>query len=494
MIRGREWTGFEAAALQEAMRHSVREFAALLGVETTTVANWRSGLGTVIPRPRTQAILDTAYQQRTTPEDRERFDQIVGEGEEVWRKRHTTGGTIATAEKPAAGFETAHSNGHNGVYRGLGGSRASRPDDSISRRPPAHGGDPTNRRQTLRAMGIGGVSLAVGRENSVLNAAHESVQFVSATDRWPVDSVILRDASEEVHRLATHYAVDPDLPRNFVQLIALRDQLATAIQRVGRIADLSDLYVLFAATCTLLASVSHDLAEPDAGLMQTRAAGRFAELAGHNSLRAWVHCTRAMITSWWRGPDQVLREVAKAGAVSGISHVRLAGLTARAHAQLGNRPAALAAMDTARRERDRLSTPDSLTDLGPIFDFSMARQHYYDASTFAHLGLWSDVQREAEAVIKTYSPSRMTTWPVTLTLAQIHLAHARLHADGTREALETLQPVLALPADQRIPQVASALGRVRTAVDSGSDSAAERALAEAIDDFVSVTAHPGSRY
>ncbi|MFG3519956.1 hypothetical protein C5E45_34020 [Nocardia nova] len=88
MVRGREWTGFEAAALQEAMRCSVRDFAHMLGVETTTIANWRSGLSAVTPRPRTQAILDTAYQQRATPEDRQRFTQIVAEGEAAWRNRH----------------------------------------------------------------------------------------------------------------------------------------------------------------------------------------------------------------------------------------------------------------------------------------------------------------------------------------------------------------------------------------------------------------------
>ncbi|WP_157129319.1 hypothetical protein [Nocardia amamiensis] len=88
MVRAREWTGFEAAALQEAMRKSVREFAALLGVETTTITNWRTGLSAVRPRSGTQAILDTTYQQRATSEDRERFEQIVAEGEGVWRKRH----------------------------------------------------------------------------------------------------------------------------------------------------------------------------------------------------------------------------------------------------------------------------------------------------------------------------------------------------------------------------------------------------------------------
>ncbi|WP_281916534.1 hypothetical protein [Nocardia sputorum] len=67
MVRARQWTGFEAAALQEAMRKSIREFAALLGVETTTITNWRSGLSAVTPRSGTQAILDTTYQQRRRP-------------------------------------------------------------------------------------------------------------------------------------------------------------------------------------------------------------------------------------------------------------------------------------------------------------------------------------------------------------------------------------------------------------------------------------------
>ncbi|NKY28700.1 hypothetical protein [Nocardia gamkensis] len=88
MVRGRAWTGFEAVALQEAMRRSVRDFAALLGLETTTVNNWRTGLGSVRPRSGTQAILDTALALEATPEDRARFEQIVAEGEAAWRKRH----------------------------------------------------------------------------------------------------------------------------------------------------------------------------------------------------------------------------------------------------------------------------------------------------------------------------------------------------------------------------------------------------------------------
>ncbi|UGT68311.1 hypothetical protein LTT66_35070 [Nocardia gipuzkoensis] len=88
MVRGRAWTGFEAVALQEAMRRSVRDFAALLGLETTTVNNWRTGLSSVRPRSNTQTILDITLDQRATTEDRARFEQIVAEGESEWRARH----------------------------------------------------------------------------------------------------------------------------------------------------------------------------------------------------------------------------------------------------------------------------------------------------------------------------------------------------------------------------------------------------------------------
>ena len=66
MVRGRAWTGFEAAALQEAMRKSVRDFASLLGIEATTVVNWRTGLGGVKLRSNTQGLLDTTLDQRAT--------------------------------------------------------------------------------------------------------------------------------------------------------------------------------------------------------------------------------------------------------------------------------------------------------------------------------------------------------------------------------------------------------------------------------------------
>ncbi|MTD57082.1 helix-turn-helix domain-containing protein [Amycolatopsis pithecellobii] len=70
------WSGREARLLRHAMRLSVRAFASYLGVAARTVAKWESGGVSTVPRPDTQAILDTAL-SRADPEARHRFDVLV---------------------------------------------------------------------------------------------------------------------------------------------------------------------------------------------------------------------------------------------------------------------------------------------------------------------------------------------------------------------------------------------------------------------------------
>lgn len=106
MIRGRGWTGFEAAALQEAMRKSNREFAALLGVETTTINNWRAGLSAVRPRSKVQEILDITLRRHTSEEDRARFDEMVAAGQGAWeefRRSPRSSSPATPGTRPARG-------------------------------------------------------------------------------------------------------------------------------------------------------------------------------------------------------------------------------------------------------------------------------------------------------------------------------------------------------------------------------------------------------
>ena len=73
------WSGREARLLRHALRLSVRGFAGYLGVAARTVAKWESGGSATVPRPDTQAILDTAL-ARAEPEARRRFDLLAGQG------------------------------------------------------------------------------------------------------------------------------------------------------------------------------------------------------------------------------------------------------------------------------------------------------------------------------------------------------------------------------------------------------------------------------
>lgn len=70
------WTGQEAAALRCAMRLSLREFAARLGVSDRMVSRWEAAGRHIQPRPFTQALLDTAL-RRADDETVERFVQTV---------------------------------------------------------------------------------------------------------------------------------------------------------------------------------------------------------------------------------------------------------------------------------------------------------------------------------------------------------------------------------------------------------------------------------
>ena len=78
MVAIRQWTGREASALQAALRLTVRAFAAELGLDPRTVTDWRRHGAAIVPRPDTQAILDTQL-SRCTAEQLERFQLEIGE-------------------------------------------------------------------------------------------------------------------------------------------------------------------------------------------------------------------------------------------------------------------------------------------------------------------------------------------------------------------------------------------------------------------------------
>lgn len=74
----RQWTGREARALRRAVRMSVRVFAEDLGVGVRTVSKWEKHGTATVPRPDTQAILDTAL-ERADAAAQMRFQMLLAE-------------------------------------------------------------------------------------------------------------------------------------------------------------------------------------------------------------------------------------------------------------------------------------------------------------------------------------------------------------------------------------------------------------------------------
>lgn len=81
------WTGHEARALRLALRMSVREFAARLGVGQRTVSDWEKLGADTQPRPNGQAILDTALEQ-AGPAVHVRFQTLLGRDVEHPARAH----------------------------------------------------------------------------------------------------------------------------------------------------------------------------------------------------------------------------------------------------------------------------------------------------------------------------------------------------------------------------------------------------------------------
>ncbi|MDQ4033809.1 MAG: hypothetical protein M3332_16835 [Actinomycetota bacterium] len=79
MTTVRRWTGLEAKLLREALRLSVRAFAAHLGVGTRTVNKWEARLADITLRPHMQEVLDTAL-ARSSDEAQARFAAVVPAG------------------------------------------------------------------------------------------------------------------------------------------------------------------------------------------------------------------------------------------------------------------------------------------------------------------------------------------------------------------------------------------------------------------------------
>lgn len=360
-----------------------------------------------------------------------------------------------------------------------GGSRASTP----ARRTNAAAGNHT-----------GDVEEAV-----IMSAAHESSDHAGHAETSNVGTATLETLRDDVTRLSRGLVHLDPLPL-FKEMVSTRDRIYRILDGHQRPDQTRDLYFLVSVVCCLLAEASQMFGYRAAALQQTRSAWAYAELIGHDSIRAW--CRSAQ--SWYAYRDQ-RPEAAVALAASGqrfaeqneASKQRLYSMEGNALAALGDKQGALRVFRLAEEARDRVSGPDDFFDeVGGVFTADPAKQLHNTANGMITLGEATDAAEAARAAICLYEQSQDSHRDISLeagariTLATSHLLRADIEA-----AQGELRPVFEIAPSLRSEQVQAKLREfaqvLRRPILQGARQAT--ALRGKIEDF-HVPTLPGDAY
>jgi hypothetical protein len=245
--------------------------------------------------------------------------------------------------------------------------------------------------------------------------------------------------------------------------------------------ELADLYMTLGRVQGVLSYAALDLGHSAAAMTHAQAAWVCAERIDSNELRAWVRGTESLVSRFdQRYADA--EELAWDGLRypgRGTGRLRLLAGVAQCRANLGDTEGANEALDTADREREALTTAD---DVGGLFGFSLAKQHYYAGSSLMWLPGRAELERSAREA--TLAVSMWESEPPDSrslddeALAHVYAATAHVQLGDLDAARLAIVPILAMPADRRISWILKRLrglaGKVDRRFPASSDAAAFR--------------------
>ena len=324
-------------------------------------------------------------------------------------------------------------------------------------------------------------------EEMLILAAQRARKFALLAGQGELADETLDQIYDDVRQLVSAYPQRP-LATILGDLVTAQDTVFTLLENRRRPAHARQLYLLGGLLGGMLAKASHDTADPQTALTQSRTAYLCADQADHDGLRAWVRGLQALITYW----DGRLNESVRY-AQQGTQFAERSGSTAavwlpvseaRAWAALGNVAAAQRAIERAEAAWDNVHG-DELDELGGMCKFSRARQLYYTADALAWLPAEAgQAQDYATQAVTAYADATSPEWAFgDAAGSRCDLAVARIalgEIDGAREAIA---PVLELPAEQRIRGIISSVQHVHTALRRPELPPAGRELQEEIEVF-----------
>jgi tetratricopeptide (TPR) repeat protein len=336
---------------------------------------------------------------------------------------------------------------------------------------------------------------AISERDLIMAAAHEASEHAGQAESTNVGVTTLEQLDADVTRIANDYVRIPPVPM-MVEMLRVRRRVYRLLEGHQRPVDTSYLYLLAGTLSGLLANASMDLGYYDAAGEQARAAWAYAELCGHNGLRAWTRGMHALIEYWSDRPRRgiLLAQSGQEFAESATAKVRLLNIEARIWSCLGSDADTDRCIRAADDTREVTETDTLHDEVGGVFGFNNAKAHYYAGATYIHLGQAAPALAATRQAIELYSngPSEQRSYGAE-SLARVDSAAAHLINGSLDGAAEALHPVLGLAEDKRIAQLEERLTGVRRRIAGQAfrDAVEARYLDEQIEEFCGVTAAKG---
>jgi transcriptional regulator with XRE-family HTH domain len=280
-------------------------------------------------------------------------------------------------------------------------------------------------------------------------AATSAAEFGEWAEASSVGPITLEQLDHDVREIARDYLTQPPYPL-LRRTLDQRGRVFGLLEGRLRPAHARELYVLAGKLCGLAAWMVDDLGYRAQAATHARIAGLCADLADHSPLRGWVRATQSKL-AYWDGRPRTSAQFAEDGlreSVQDSGRVLLAGLAARGWAREGDRERAGQNLTRMAAEREKLARPD---EVGGVWGFSEAQQHYLAGTTHLYLDQPEDAARAADRAVWLFEiapPHERFYGAETLALLDSAIAH--VHTGDLAEAASRLEPVLSLAPDKRV--------------------------------------------
>ncbi|MGW4521059.1 hypothetical protein [Amycolatopsis sp. NPDC004378] len=338
------------------------------------------------------------------------------------------------------------------------------------------------------------LSTPVSIHDFVVSAAQESRIHAEDSQGLIMPDFTVDEIADEIERLYRERAyLDPLIV--FSNTVQVRDAIYRLLDRKQYPRQTTQLYYLAAVTCALLANLSDALGSTPASIEQSRASWAYAEIIGHNSLRAWARQALAAKALRDKRPRRAL-ELAQSGvqwASEPVSRASLHLSISKCASRAGQPEVARDALQTAMESYSSAQGDSEIFDrLGGIFSFPQGKFRYESATAYLELGDVTNARSAITDAVELYAGMPVEKRGVDReAAANIVLGHVRLLDGDVEGAGDALNPAFELVPQQRVKWVVSRMRQFQDALASregASTSAAGRHICQAVEDFTGVTA------